>query len=52
MIYPIQNHKCTEKCRIETTNDGNKTQKCTTCGWTWKADDTFWHRIARFLKLK
>lgn len=40
--YPIQTcPNCTdnEKSEIITTNDGNKTQKCTTCGWKWTANN-------------
>jgi DNA-directed RNA polymerase subunit M/transcription elongation factor TFIIS len=40
--YPIQKCPgCTDNKKsyqIITTNDGNKTQKCTTCGWKWTAN--------------
>lgn len=37
-LYPIQKcANCHGKVTYQmiTTNDGNKTQKCSTCGWTW-----------------
>ena len=37
-IWPIQKHDCPQKNpRIITTNDGNKTQQCLSCGWVWYA---------------
>lgn len=37
-IYPIQKHDCPKKgTTIITTNDGNKTQRCTSCNWVWRA---------------
>lgn len=37
-IYPVKTDCCLNP-RIMTTDDGNRWQKCLSCGWSFKAAD-------------
>ncbi len=42
ILYPIQ--KCPncdgkKEYAMSTTDDGNRTQKCLSCNWTWSVDN-------------